>query len=185
MPTRAERRAARIRADVPIDRVLEDYGYRVQAGVDREQQFSCDLHGDGSDSKPSARVYPSTNQWYCWACARSRDAIATVREKEGLSFHATLEKLERNYALPPLPWEDGDDEAAPVDPVAEILDAPHADPVRTRTERVLRALTVERTDPLPRVLKLWEAFDRARVLEDQGDTGPMRSLLTALLRPRA
>jgi hypothetical protein len=108
-----------------------------------------------------------------------------VREKEGLSFHAALEKLERDYGLPSLPWEEGDDDTTPADPVAAVLDAPHADPVRVRTERVLRALTIERTEPLPRVLKLWEAFDRARVLEDQGDTGPMRSLLTALLRPRA
>lgn len=184
MATRAERRAARIRTDIPITRVLEAYGYRVQ-DVDREQQFSCDLHGDGSDSKPSARVYPSTNQWYCWACSRSRDAIATVREKEGVSFHAALEKLERDHGLPALPWEDGDDETAPADPVAEVLDAPRTDPVRARTERVLRALTVERTEPLPRVLKLWEAFDRARVLEDRGDDGPMRTLLTALLRRAA
>ena len=182
--TRSERRATRIRTDIPITRVLEAYGYRVQ-DVDREQQFPCDLHGDGTDGKPSARVYPDTNQWYCFACARSRDAVATVREKEGLAFLAALDALEKRYGLPSLPWEDGDDETAPVDPVAAILDAPRIDPVRARTERVIRALTVERTDPLPRVLKLWEAFDRARVLEDGGDEGPMRSLLTALLRPRA
>lgn len=182
--TRSERRAARIRTDIPIARVLEDYGYRVQ-DVDREQQFQCDLHGDGSDGKPSARVYPSTNQWYCFACARSRDAVATVREKEGMAFHAALDALEQRYGLPALPWEEGDDETTAADPVAAVLDAPYADPVRTRAERVIRALTAERTEPLPRVLKLWEAFDRARVLEDQGDEGPMRSLLTVLLRPRA
>lgn len=182
--TRSERRAARIRTDIPITRVLEDYGYRVQ-DVDREQQFQCDLHGDGTDGKPSARVYPSTNQWYCWACARSRDSVATVREKEGMAFHPALDALEQRYGLPALPWEDGDDETAPADPVTAILDAPYADPVRVRTERVLRALTTERTDPLPRVLKLWEAFDRARVLEDRGEEGPMRSLITALLRTQA
>ncbi len=179
--TRSERRAARIRTDIPITRVLEDYGYRVQ-DVDRRQQFPCDLHGDGSDGKPSARVYPESNQWYCFACSRSRDAVATVREKEGLAFHAALDALEQRYGLPALPWEEGDDDTTPADPVAAVLDAPHADPVRVRTERVLRALTIERADPLPRVLKLWEAFDRARVLEDRGDEGPMRSLLTALLR---
>lgn len=121
----------------------------------------------------------------CFACARSRDAVATVREKEGMAFHAALDALEQRYGLPALPWEEGDDDTTPADPVAAVLDAPHVDPVRVRTERVLRAITVERADPLPRVLKLWEAFDRARVLEDRGDEGPMRSLLTALLRPRA
>ena len=183
--SRSERRATRIREDVRIDRVLAAYGYAVQIDVDREQQFSCDLHGDGTDSKPSARCYPANNAWYCWACARSRDAVQTVREKEGLGFLAALDKLERDYGLSPLPWEDGDNEAAPKDPVSEVLDAPYVDPVRDRAERYLKALTVERSEPLPKVLKLWEVFDRARVLEDAGESDPMRTLLTALLRPRA
>jgi intein/homing endonuclease len=64
--SRAKQRADRIRQDIDIVQVLADYGYKVNpGGGDREQQFSCDLHGDGSDSKPSARVYPSSNSWYC------------------------------------------------------------------------------------------------------------------------
>lgn len=64
--SRAKQRADRIREEVEIVQVLADYGYHVSAhGGDREQQFSCDLHGDGSDSKPSARAYPSSNSWYC------------------------------------------------------------------------------------------------------------------------
>jgi hypothetical protein len=43
---------------------------------------------------------------------------------------------------------------------------------------------MERSEPLLRVLKLWEVFDRARVLEDGGDPAPMKSLLKALLRPK-
>ena len=181
--TRSERRAARIRTEVPIDRVLETYGYAVQSGTEREQQFSCDLHGDGTDSKPSARVYPESNHWWCFACHSSRDAIQTVREKEGLSFLAAVEKLEREYGLPPLPWEDGDGGGAPVDPVSEILDAPYVDPVRLRVERYIRAVTIERSEPIPRILKLWETFDRARSLEDAGDPEPMKSLFAVLLRP--
>ena len=183
IPTRSERRVARIHEQVRIDRVLESYGYRVQANTDREQQFSCDLHGDGTDSKPSARVYPHTNQWYCWACSRSRDSIQTVREKENLSFHDAIERLERIYGLPSLPWEEGDREEKPKDEVAAILDAPYTDPVRVRAERIIRAFTIERVESLSRVLKMWEAFDRARLLEEAGDPEPMRSLLTVLLRP--
>lgn len=183
LPTRSERRVARIHEVIRIDKVLEGYGYRVQSNTDREQQFSCDLHGDGTDSKPSARVYPATNQWYCWACSRSRDAIQTVREKENLSFHDAIEKLEKTYGLPSLPWDEGDREEKPTDEVAAILDAPYADPVRVRAERIIRALTMERTESLNRVLKMWEVFDRARKLEESGDTEPMRSLLTVLLRP--
>lgn len=165
--------------------MLAGYGYRVQPEAEREQQFSCDLHGDGTDQKPSARMYPGTNSWYCWACARSRDAIQTVREKEGLDFPQALDKLEKDHGLPPLPWEDGDHESKPRDVVADILDAPYTDPVRTRCEKIIRAITLERSEPLPRVLKLWEVFDRAKVLESGGDQGPMKSLLAVLLRPRA
>ena len=119
----------------------------------------------------------------CFACSRSRDAIQTVREKENLSFHDAIEKLEKTYGLPSLPWEESDRESKPTDEVAAILDAPYADPVRLRAERVIRALTTERAESLSRVLKMWEAFDRAKVLEEGGDTEPMRSLLTVLLRP--
>lgn len=66
MSDRAKQAADRIREHVPIVRVLAAYGYRVrEEGGDREQQFSCDLHGDGRDSKPSARVYPASDSWYC------------------------------------------------------------------------------------------------------------------------
>lgn len=180
---RTTRRIDRIRTDIPITRLLISYGYPIQ-DADREQQFPCDLHGDGLDSKPSARVYPVSGQWYCWACSRSRDAIQTVREKEGMDFLPAIEKLEKDYGLPPLPWEDSDHEEKPRNMVAEILDAPYVDPVRSRCEHIIHAITTERSVPMVRVLKLWEAFDRARVLEDGGNPEPMRALLDVLRRPR-
>jgi len=181
--SRSERRATRIREEIRIDRVLARYDFRVQPDVDRDQQFSCTLHGDGTDSRPSARCYPENNSWYCWACSRSRDAIETTREMEGLDFIQALDKLEKTYGLPPLPWDDSDNTSPPKDEVAEILDAPYLDPVRNRVERLLKAMTVERTEPLLKVLKLWEVFDRARVLEDAGESDPMLSMLRALKRP--
>lgn len=181
---RTTRRIERIRAEIPIGRVLASYGYQVQ-DVEREQQFPCDLHGDGIDSKPSARMYPANNAWYCFSCSQSRDAIQTVREKEGLDFIQAIDKLEKDYGLLPLPWEDGDQEFKPRDMVADILDAPYIDPVRARCGKIIRTITVERSEPLPRVLKLWEVFDRARVIEDSGDPEPMKSLLIVILRPRA
>ena len=76
-------RAQRIKELIPIEQVLSDYGYAVHSDLgEREQQFSCDLHGDGSDNRPSARVYPETSSWYCFACSKARDAIATAQEKE-------------------------------------------------------------------------------------------------------
>ena len=51
------KRVEQIKEFVSIEQGLNDLGYRVQH-IDREQQFPCDLHGDGRDGKFSARVYP-------------------------------------------------------------------------------------------------------------------------------
>lgn len=51
---------------VPISDVLTRLGYQVRTdGGHREQQFSCDLHGDSRDKMPSGRMYPETNSTYC------------------------------------------------------------------------------------------------------------------------
>ena len=91
-------RAKRIKEEIPILSVLAGYGYDVH-GDTREQQFKCDLHGDGHDNAPSARVYPETNTWYCFACGKVRDSISTVMEKEGLDFNQACKGLEIKYNL--------------------------------------------------------------------------------------
>lgn len=162
--SRAKQRADRIRQDIDIVQVLADYGYRVNpGGGDREQQFSCDLHGDGSDSKPSARVYPSSNSWYCFACGRPRDAIQTCREKEGQDFWAAVKTLETRYHLPQLPWED-EVEQPHQDTISEkVQEALKSDfsyaEVKNRVERYLQIATDEREMRMMTVLSLWEAFD--------------------------
>lgn len=168
--SRAKKRADRIRAEVPIQRVLADYGYQVDAAYDGEQQFGCDLHGDGMDNKPSARVYPISASWYCFSCDRSRDAIETVREKEGMDFWAALKALETRHNLPALPWDDDDRvrdyhlETKPQGAVAQVAAA--LDPTKTFAddqrvvERHLLGLTADR-DPgtMEGLLKFWEQFD--------------------------
>ena len=156
--SRSKERADRIRAEIPIVEVLASYGYRVDAGADREQQFQCDLHGDGRDGKPSARVYPDEGHWYCFACARSRDAIQTVREKEGLEFSAACAALEKRFNLPPLPWVEESEstgwEAALEAPPVTASDA------HVRTSRFLTSITREKSLPLRAVLLAWERIDR-------------------------
>ena len=62
--SRLKERIARIREEIPIATVLAHYGYRVRDdGGEREQQFPCDLHGDGQDNTPSARAYD--DHWNC------------------------------------------------------------------------------------------------------------------------
>lgn len=162
--SRAKQRADRIRADVEITQVLSDYGYDVNAeGGDREQQFSCDLHGDGSDSKPSARAYPDSNSWYCFACGRTRDAIQTVREKEGLDFWPAIKVIEARYKLPALPWEDEEEVRAETlgeKIIANLRSDRTFEEERVTTERLLQTMTDEKEAPIGDVLAHWEAYDR-------------------------
>ena len=162
---RSRRRADRIRADVPMARVLHDYGYAVNPeGEDREQQFPCDLHGDGSDGKASGRLYPSSNSMYCFACGRARDAVSLAMEKEGLKFHDALDRLEKRYGLPTLPDDGSDDEEERTQTVADVLaehPVPYGEAVE-RADRFLRRLTTARALPMDETIRLWWDLDRAR-----------------------
>jgi hypothetical protein len=168
---RTQRRLDRIKDKVDILALLEEFGFQVRADMDREQQFQCRLHGSGQDNKPSARVYPETSSWNCWACQKSRDAVSTAREVLNLGFMDAIKWLEAKHKLPPMSYEAGDNagyqkekdrrevvEEALVDP----LDQDH----RTFEDdaRVLRAIldmvTEEKQLSLARVTAYWDAFDR-------------------------
>lgn len=142
--------------------VLYDLGYQVDPrGGDREQQFSCDLHGDGRDSTASARVFP--HQYFCWACSRSRDAIGLLREKRGLKFWDAVRMLEAQYGLPPLPWEPGDDERTPTlsETLEEVLrPSETSEQALSRVDAFLFGLCRERSLDPHKMVSLWEAYDR-------------------------
>ncbi|MBQ73358.1 MAG: hypothetical protein CMJ67_10685 [Planctomycetaceae bacterium] len=162
---RAKDAADRIRAEVPIVDVLYEYGYHVHPeGDDREQQFSCDLHGDGADTKPSARVYPESASFHCFACGRSRDAITLVREKEGIDFWPAVKALEARYGLDPLPWE-GPEEPRndkAVHKINEALEHTTETPEQllNRISRIIDSCCRERSIPAERCAAFWEAHDK-------------------------
>ena len=153
-------RADRIKREIPLDRVLSEYGYAVYQGSG-EQQFSCDLHGDGSDSSPSARFYPDSNSFYCFACGKARDSIGLVMEKEGLEFAKACSALERKYGLDEWIYK------APKDPFKRVESPGLSDLelIQKNTERKLKMLTLERALPYDTMLKLWEGFDLLCSLE--------------------
>lgn len=170
--SRSARRLSQIKSEVPIQQVLFDYGYKIHMGGEfQEQQFPCDLHGDGRDGKPSARMYPATNQFYCFACDKSRDVVELVRAKEGLEFMDAMAFIENKYKLPKVPWEDDDDAHhgdgtpdAMSRSVAAILDAKStfAD---DRLKLVSLLNMVSETPNLfpvsmDMVLAMWEAVDK-------------------------
>jgi len=158
--TRAEERAVRIHEQIDIAAVLSDLGYEVRPDADyREQQFPCDLHGDGLDSKPSARVYPETASFYCFACMKSRDAIDTYQEKFDLSFSQACSKLEQQYGLPPLPWHDDEDALDPNEVVAASQYRQTFEIASGRVSALLLAQQGDKLLSIEEILAFWEAHD--------------------------
>ena len=158
-------RIDRIHKEIDITQVLSDLGYPVHLGGGyREQQFPCDLHGDGHDNKPSARVYPESSSWYCFGCSKARDAIDTIQAKEGITFHEAICKLEADYNLPSLPWDD-DRPLPPSETLRGTVKA-SVDPTRTLADdlRTIRStlgwITEERLLGMDRTLTFWEAVDQ-------------------------
>lgn len=164
--SRAKARADRLRAQVSIVTVLAEYGYHVREdGGEHEQQFSCDLHGSGRDTKPSARVYPATNSFHCFGCGRSRDVIQTVREKEGLEFWPAVKKLEQRFRLPPMPWaQDGSPDESAEAPVFSSTAFAQGQETYTETQTRLHTfllrVTRERELPFATLAGMWEVYDR-------------------------
>lgn len=154
---RSRKRADRIRERVDISEFLSDLGYKVHShGGHREQQFSCDLHGDGSDNKPSARVYPSSNSWYCFACSKKRDSITTLMEKKGLNFHEACNLIEQKYGLPPLPYEKEDDGYSELSFQEKKSTF---DGMKNRVNTILNTQRIEKSITLSQYLSLWEVYN--------------------------
>ena len=155
--SRAKARADRIRKEIPLDEILVQYGYAVIPNADREQQFACDLHGDGSDGKPSARFYPDSTSWHCFACSKSRDAISTVMEKEGKNFSEACSDLERRYNLPPLPWSD--EKPKRVDTEIKTQKEVSVEDYSKSLLKSLKSFGRGNDIPLSKLLKMWEVHD--------------------------
>lgn len=169
--SRTRRRADRVKTGINISRLLYDFGYQVRPDAgDREQQFPCDLHGDGLDNKPSARVYPD-NSWYCFACDKMRDTIETVREIKDLGFVEAIAWLEEKYGLEPLPWEAAD--YAPEEKSEGQQLREHLDPDKTFEDdatilaTLLDALTQDRDLSMQEVTAFWEGYDKLVYLVDK------------------
>ena len=148
------KRAKRIQESISIEVVLRDIGYPVRGGGMREEQFPCDLHGDGRDGAFSARVYPESASWYCFACAKSRDAIETYRDKFGLEFGEACELIEKKYGLSVWKWQPREETAQET---IEDTSEQDFESMRQRVERLL--CMVQREKPMLDILAFWEGYD--------------------------
>jgi len=159
--SRAKRRSDRIRAEVSILALLGKYGFAdIDPFNDVEQQFRCHLHGN--DQKPSARVYPSTNSFHCWACGKSRDPINLTMDAEGIEFSDALAKLEAEYDLPPMPFDPVEEKGPGL--AEQVEAAGHStrtyEQEHKRVVRMLDNLTTDRDLTMDATLAFWEMLDR-------------------------
>lgn len=80
------------KAKINISEIIEGYG-----GVEKVDEYSdgwmglCPFH---DDTKPSFKVYPETQSFYCFGCEAGGDVIKFVQLKEDCDFHAAIRKLE-------------------------------------------------------------------------------------------
>ena len=160
--TRLRARADRVNETCDLGEMLQSYGYAVVPDRQREQQFSCDLHG--LDNKPSARLYGYNNTTYCWVCQKTRDPISYVMEKELMNFRGAVEYLEKKMGLSPLPWSD--DQQRPVtveDEISKIEKATTTvtyEQAKLRLGKFLESLTTDRDLGSSSLLAFWEVYDR-------------------------
>jgi hypothetical protein len=167
MSSWARKRAERIREHISIAQFLADYGYPVYPHLEgqQEQQFPCDLHGDGTDNKPSARVYPSSNRWFCFACNKARDAISTIQDRAGVGFSEACRALEKKYGLSPPTWERDKDwrpeeKSDPRGAISSVAPRSQSfEQAQLRLSSLLTTLTREKRLPMRQTLGLWEALD--------------------------
>lgn len=157
---RLRARADRVKEEADLGELLQEWGYTVVPDRQREQQFSCDLHGP--DNKPSARYYGSTNSTYCWVCQKTRDSIAWVMEKEHVGFREAVEVLEARCGLAPLPWDDEHERVVrPEEEIEQATVVEHGyEEARDRLQKFLDSITRERDLECGVLLAFWEAFDR-------------------------
>lgn len=161
------RRADIIKEKISILDVLKSYGYQIVSGTGAEQQFSCDMHGDTRDKKPSARVYPESNSWYCFACGEARDAISTVMAKEGYDFGKACYKLEEDYGLQHFIYkEEVVETIKPMDRISVSV-VEKNDDIRKQIDRMLSIFFRENVINKSKVLELWELLDMVSFHEEK------------------
>lgn len=57
---------------------------------DQSVQLRCNFHGDGHDQTPSARYYPESDSYKCYACDQLYDSVEYYRRANDLTFEDTI-----------------------------------------------------------------------------------------------
>jgi len=84
---------------IDFTQVLLDYNVNFVYDPRRvdETQLHCPFHG--TDIKPSARFYKSTQSLFCWVCRKRWDVIAFIMDKENMFFLQAIRFLIKKYKI--------------------------------------------------------------------------------------
>jgi hypothetical protein len=93
-PSDVGERCARVRRELPAERVLPDLAPAVRG----PGAYRCPLH---EDRDPSFRLFPGEKGWYCFGCRRGGGALEFVMASRGLDLEGALAFLEERYPLGP------------------------------------------------------------------------------------
>lgn len=159
----ARDRVERIKNAVGMTQLLSDLGYDVTPGG-HDQQFPCDLHG-GNDDKPSARTYDDSRA-YCFACAKQRDQVTWVMDRNGIDFNAACLWLENQYGLSRWQYTGKKPDADAQTSEVVIPDLPDIskqaldwDRESKRVQALITGIWEDRSVPWEQVYRWWEAHD--------------------------
>src|SRR5690606_2672556 len=97
-----------VRERVRIDEVVEQYVTLRNAGGGSRKGL-CPFHDEKS---PPFNVRPAQGSYHCFGCGAGGDAIAFLREIEGLSFSEAVERLATKYGIQ-LRYEEGNTPSGP------------------------------------------------------------------------
>lgn len=81
-----------IKRRVPINKVLNQYGYEVNRGG----FIACPFH---SEKTPSLKIYPESNSYYCFGCGFGGDVISFVMHLFNLDFGSAIMRLDNDFGL--------------------------------------------------------------------------------------
>jgi len=76
--------------------VLKDFGVDVSEGS-TPRQIQCPFHAGGAEDHLSARVYPATNSFYCWAEHKSYTPVSAIMEGFGIDWYEAKQILFERY----------------------------------------------------------------------------------------
>lgn len=84
---------------VPIVEVMEKVLGVDLLSVGQEYVARC-INPEHEDNRPSMRIYPNTNTFYCWACKEWGDAIGAVALAKKIGWEEATKILKEEFNVP-------------------------------------------------------------------------------------